>query len=137
MRYTAGLALVLVLSACGGPSLEALTQSADALAVPVDWELVDERSSGPDCPNPVENCPSVERAYRVPGDVDFGDVFQDLFEDAGFDVWDPAAARCGANPEQGCNAAARRDDVSLLAVVTEATGGSYTVTVRASEYVGP
>jgi hypothetical protein len=85
----------------------------------------------------VENCPKVDRTYRVPATADFATVITEMLEDAGFDVWNPPLSRCGRNPERGCSAGARRDNVSLRATVVDVTAESYMVTVRASEYVGP
>ena len=131
------VAAPLVVTACTGPSLDELTESADALAVPASWEFVAEEVAERPCPDPVENCPRVKRTYEVPGTTDFGAVINQMLEDGGFDVWDPPSSRCGPNPEQGCNAGARRGDVSLRAIVLDVATGSYTVTVRATEYVGP
>ena len=131
------VAAALVATACSGPSMEELTQAADAVVVTADWELVAEEVAKRPCPDPVENCPAVKRTYEVPGATDFGVVISQMLEGAGFDVWDPPGSRCGSNPEQGCNAGARRGDVSLRAIVVDVATGSYTVTVRSSEYVGP
>ncbi len=133
-------AIVLTASGCSGePSLDELTTSADALAVPAGWDLVDEEVADRPCRDPVENCPKVDRTYRVPATEDFAAVSTAMLEGAGFEVWNPPLPGCGASPEQGCSARARRGGVSLRATVVEAAAGagSYTVTVRASEYVGP
>lgn len=127
----------LVATGCVGPSLSELTESIDAVAVPATWELVAEEVRDRPCRDPVENCPKVERIYRVPGPVGFAMVVTTMLEDADFEVWDPPIARCGPSPERGCNAGARRDRTSLRAVVVEVDTDSYVVNLRASEYVGP
>ena len=131
------VAAALVVTACTGPSLDELTESADSLEVPANWEFVAEEVAERPCLDPVENCPGVKRTYEVPGATDFGAVINQMLEDAGFDVWDPPSSRCGPNPEQGCNAGARRDKVALRAIVLAVATDSYSVMVRASEYVGP
>ena len=137
-RRIVGFAVfALAVSACIGPSLGELVQAADALAIPTDWELIEEETTGRPCTDPVENCPNVDRTYRVPIGTPFGPVSQQIFEDAGFAVWDPAAERCAPIPEQGCNVQARLDDVSARTQVKEVGVDSYIVLIRVGQYVGP
>ncbi len=130
-------AAALLLAACIGPSLDQLLEAADAWAVPADWELVVEERADRPCLDPVENCPKVDRTYRVPGTADFAVVITDALGQAGFDVWNPPRGNCGPMPERGCTAGARRTGVSLRATVVDVAADAYVVTVRASEYVGP
>lgn len=137
-RRIAGLVvLVLAVSACIGPSLDELVQAADALAIPVDWELIEEETTGRPCTDPVENCPNVDRIYRVPGETPFGPVAAQVLEGGGFTVWDPASDRCTPSLEKGCNVRARLDDTSARIVVADISEDAYTVTIRVGQYVGP
>ena len=129
--------LVLAVSACIGPSLDELVQAADALAIPTDWELIEEETAGRRCTDPVENCPNVDRIYRVPGETPFGPVAAQVLEGGGFTVWDPASDRCTPSLEKGCNVRARLDDVSARTQVKEVGVDSYIVLIRVGQYAGP
>ena len=137
-RRIVGFAVfVLAVSACIGPSLDELVQAADDLAIPTDWELLEEETTGRPCTDPVENCPNVDRIYRVPIGTPFGLVSQQIFENAKFTLWYPAAERCTPIPEQGCSVRARLDDVSARTQVKEVGVDSYIVLIRVGQYVGP
>ncbi|MEN8239638.1 MAG: hypothetical protein ABFR53_10590 [Actinomycetota bacterium] len=136
-RIVGLVALALAVSACIGPSLDELVQAADALAIPTDWEHLEEETADRPCLDPVEDCPNVALTYRVPGETSFGAATTQVFESGGFTVWKPASARCTPSPEKGCGVSARLDGVSAQAIVVDVEPASYIVTLRFSEYVGP